>query len=245
MDNRIILGDALETLLEMEDKSVDYVITSPPYNMNLRISKGKYISRQVLKEEFSTKYNTFTDNLPIEEFYQYHKQVIEQLLRVTKNQIFYNISIVTGSKRAFFKLIGNFCDNLKEIIYWDKGKEQPAMCSGVLNRRMEIILVFDNDNPISRMFNNAMFERGTFSDLLKISPDIHKEHKASFPIDLVKTIIENFTREGDIILDPFMGTGTVALASVSSNRKYLGIEMDPYYVSLSYLRLKQIQLSLF
>jgi len=245
MNNTIIQGDSLENLRLIADKSIDHVITSPPYNMNLRISKGKYISRQVLKEEFSTKYNTFTDNLPIEEFYEYHKKVIEQLLRVTKNQIFYNISIVTGSKRAFFKLIGVFSDNLKEIIYWDKQKEQPAMQAGVINRRTELILVFDSDNPISRMFNNANFERGTFSDLLKISPDIHKEHKASFPLDLVKTILDNFTKEGDLILDPFMGTGTVAIASKSCNRRFIGIEIDPFYVELANNRLKNIQLSLF
>jgi site-specific DNA-methyltransferase (adenine-specific)/modification methylase len=102
----------------MKDNSVNVVITSPPYNMNLRIMNGKYCSRQIVKE-FSTKYNGFSDNLPIEEFYDLHSTILRELIRVS-DIVFYNIQIVTGSKRAFFKIIGEFSDNLKDIIVWDK-----------------------------------------------------------------------------------------------------------------------------
>ena len=100
---------------------IDMVITSPPYNMNLRIRKNpktglrEYCSRQIVKE-ISTKYHgSFDDNIPIDEFYQFHSQVIRGLLDISRI-IFYNIQIVTDSKRAFFKLIGDFSDNLKDII---------------------------------------------------------------------------------------------------------------------------------
>ena len=63
--------DCLTTMSSMDDKSVDVVVTSPPYNMNLRISNGKYCSRQIVKE-FSTKYENFDDNLPIEKYYEFH-----------------------------------------------------------------------------------------------------------------------------------------------------------------------------
>jgi site-specific DNA-methyltransferase (adenine-specific)/modification methylase len=85
----------------MDDKSIDIVVTSPPYNMNLRIMNGKYCSRQVTKE-FSTKYNEFSDNLPIDEFYKLHSSILKELIRVS-DIVFYNIQIVTGSKRAFLK----------------------------------------------------------------------------------------------------------------------------------------------
>ena len=103
--NTIYHESCLETLKRMDDDSIDLVITSPPYNMNLRIRNGEYCSRQIVKHEFATKYDGFDDNLPIDEFYELHSKVLSELLRVSK-LIFYNIQIVTGSKRAFFKIIG-------------------------------------------------------------------------------------------------------------------------------------------
>ena len=63
--------DCLDTLKRMKNDSIDCVITSPPYNMNLRIRNGKYCSRQIVKE-LSTKYSNFNDNLPIEEYNKFH-----------------------------------------------------------------------------------------------------------------------------------------------------------------------------
>ena len=87
--NKIYQEDCLSTLKKMKDDSVDVVITSPPYNMNLRIRNGKYCSRQIVKE-ISTKYTEFSDNLPIEEYNEFHTNVLKELLRVS-DLIFYNI----------------------------------------------------------------------------------------------------------------------------------------------------------
>ena len=140
--NVIYNETCLETLKRMEDQTVDCVITSPPYNMNLRIRNGKYCSRQIVKE-LSTKYDGFADNLPIEEYYEFHSSVMRELLRVSK-VIFYNIQIVTGSKRSIFKMIGEFNEFLKDIIVWDKGVAQPAMQKQVLNREMTKVKSFHN-----------------------------------------------------------------------------------------------------
>ncbi len=145
----------LETLRKMDDNSVALVVTSPPYNLNLRIRKGIYTSRQIVKE-ISTKYTEFSDNIPIEEYYSFHSQVLKELIRVS-DIVFYNIQIVTGSKRAIFKMIGEFSDYLKDIIVWDKGNGQPAMQKQVLNKRSELILVFEKDYPISRQFMKRGF----------------------------------------------------------------------------------------
>lgn len=85
---KLINNDCYKVIKKMKANSVDYVITSPPYNMNLRIRNGKYCSRQIVKE-FSSKYNGFSDNLPIEEYFRFHKKVIHQLLRITSKYIFY------------------------------------------------------------------------------------------------------------------------------------------------------------
>ena len=73
---------ARKTLGKMENDSVDLVITSPPYNMNLRIRKGEYCSRQIVKE-ISTKYADFDDNMPIDEYNKFHSEVLSELLRTS------------------------------------------------------------------------------------------------------------------------------------------------------------------
>ena len=227
--NKVYNESCLETLKRIPDNFIDLVVTSPPYNMNLRIRNGQYCSRQIVKE-FSTKYSNFDDNLPIEEYYNFHSKVISELLRSSKI-IFYNIQIVTGSKRAIFKIIGEYSDYLKDIVIWDKGYAQPAMASNVLNRQSELILIFENSNAISRQFSKCNFKRGTLSDVWNISrgKKIDKNHSAVFPEKLVETILTNFTEENDIIYDPFMGTGTTALVSKELNRRWIGSEINEEY----------------
>ena len=165
----------------MDDGLVDLVITSPPYNMNLRIRNGEYCSRQIV-DEFSTKYQDFSDNLPIEKYNSFHTKVLRELLRVS-NLVFYNIQIVTGSKRSVFKMIGDFSEYLKDIIIWDKGVSQPAMQELVLNRQSELLT--------------------------------------------------NFSDESSLVYDPFMGTGTTALACKMLKRNYIGSEINKTYIDIS------------
>jgi site-specific DNA-methyltransferase (adenine-specific) len=238
--NKVFNENCLTTLERFGDNTIDLVITSPPYNMNLRIRNGSYCSRQIVKE-FSTKYEGFDDNLPIDEFYELHSKIIRELLRVS-NIIFYNIQIVTGSKRAFFKIMGEFSDQLKDIVIWDKGFGQPAMSPGVLNRQSELILIFENENAISRKFSKFNFERGTLSDIWNISrgKKIDKSHGAVFPEMLVYTILDNFSNEGDVIYDPFMGSGTTAVVSQKMKRKWVGSELSPNYCELIQKRIDEL-----
>ena len=235
--NKIYNEDCLETLSRIPDDYIDLVITSPPYNMNLRIRNGQYTSRQIVKE-FSSKYDGFDDNLPIDDFYKHHSQIIKELLR-TSNLIFYVIQIVTGSKRAFFKIIGDFNENLKDVIIWDKGVAQPAMQKQVLNRQSEIILVFEKDYPISRQFRSAPFERGKLNDVWNISrgKKLNKDHGAVFPEELVEKIITNFSNKKDVVYDPFLGTGTTAFVAKKLGRNYLGSELLESYFNFAQERL--------
>jgi site-specific DNA-methyltransferase (adenine-specific) len=237
-------GDCLEYMQTLANDSYDAVLTSPPYNMNLRIVGNKYRSRQVLKTEFSTKYNTFTDNMPIDQFYQYHTNVLRQCLRIAP-LVFYNIAIVTGSKRAFFRIIGDFNEELKDIFVWDKGHGQPAMAHGVVNRQTELFLVFDRDRGISRQFETATFNRGTISDVFRFNRQSIPNHGAVMPQLLANHIVSNFIGPNKRIFDPFMGTGTTAIAALQNNCTYGGCEIDPAYIELQQQRLQQIQLKLF
>ena len=225
-------------MARMPDNFVDLVFTSPPYNMNLRIRNGKYCSRQIVKE-FSTKYTGFDDNLPIDDFYRLHSKILDELLRVSKI-VFYNIQIVTGSKLAFFKMIGDKADKLKDIIVWDKTHGQPAMQASVLNRRTELILVFEKENAMSRKFSQSTFSRGTLDDIWQISrgKKVNKNHGATFPIELANKVVSNFSVAGNIIYDPFMGSGTTALAAKMHNCNYIGSEISKEYYDFAVDRLK-------
>ena len=238
--DQIFNENCLDTMKRIPDASVDVVITSPPYNMNLRIRNGVYTSRQIVKE-ISTKYEGFSDNMPIDEYYKFHSEVIRELLRIS-NLVFYNIQIVTGSKRSIFKMIGEFSENLKEIIVWDKGHAQPAMQEQVLSRRSELILVFENDYPISRQFRSATFKRGTLDDIWEIKRERKKgvqNHCATFPQELIKTILKNFSKENDVVYDPFLGTGTTAIVAKMMNRRFIGSELSKEYYEISKKKLKE------
>lgn len=230
--NKNYRESCLTTMSRMPDKFVDVSVTSPPYNLNLRIRNGKYCSRQIVKE-ISTKYTEFPDNLPIDEFYQFHHSVLKELLRVSK-LVFYTIQVVTGSKRAFFKLIGDFNEELKEIIVWDKVNGQPAMKDKVMNSQTEFILVF-GDEAISRRFTNGQFNRGELSNIwaIKRGKKPVDSHGAVFPVELIKKILINFTPKESVVYDPFMGTGTTAEAAIETGNNWIGSEISGEYCDIT------------
>lgn len=229
----LMLGDCRQRLKELPDDVADIVITSPPYNMNLRIRNGQYCSRQIVKE-LSTKYANYDDNLSLDQYYELNCDVLNECLRVA-DLVFYNVQFLTGNKPALFKLIGHFADQLKEFIVWDKVNAQPAIGEGILNSRFEAILVFQKSAPESRKFSTAQFDRGTLQNVWQIKRGKKKksDHGAVFPDELVQTIIRNFTSTGDVILDPFTGTGTTGRVALSNDRRFIGVEMDPDYYSFA------------
>ena len=242
--NKVYNESCLDTLERIPDNYIDLVITSPPYNMNLRIRKGEYCSRQIVKE-ISTKYEGFADNIPIEKYNEFHSNVLRELLRVS-NLVFYVVQVVTGSKRSIFKMIGEFNKNLKDIIVWDKGHAEPAIQQQVLNRQTELILVFEKDYPISRQFRSSTFKRGSLKDIWQIARNRNngkkkdKSHGATFPEKLVATILENFSKKGDKVYDPFLGTGTTAVVAKKMKRKFIGSEILEDYYKIAKRKLNEV-----
>ena len=233
-----MLGDCLERMKEIPDGSVDLIVTSPPYNMNLRIRNGKYCSRQIVKE-LSTKYKSFDDNLPMDEYFNFNKKVLTECLRVS-DLVFYNVQFLTGNKPALFKLMGEFHNKIKEFIVWDKVNAQPAIGKNVLNSQFEVLLVLQNSKPESRAFDSGQFKRGTMSNVwdIKRGKKYSKDHGASFPLDLADKIISNFSAPQSTILDPFLGVGTTGVAAKNLNRNFIGIEMDEGYFNIAQDRIK-------
>ena len=222
--------DCLNVLQKMIDnkEKVDCIITSPPYNMCLRIHDGRYMSRWGWKGtlgHFSNKYDNYKDDLPMDEYFKFQDEFISKALQVT-DLMFYNIQMITGNKVALLQLLGKYAEKIKEIIIWNKGYAQPAMQNGVLNSQYEFIIVFQNSKPYNRSFDTALFNRGTLSNVWDIKRERNNLIKAGFPQELVKKILKNFVKDGSIILDPFMGSGTTGIVCKELGYDFIGVELD-------------------
>lgn len=240
----LMQGDCLERMKEIPDGSVDLVLTSPPYNMNLRIRNGKYTSRQIVKE-LSTKYDDYDDNLPMEEYYKLLNSVVSQCLRVS-DLVFFNIQSLTGNKPALYRLMGEYHNKIKELIIWDKVNAQPAIGTGILNSQFELIIVFQNSAPESRKFNSANFNRGTLSNVWQIKRERQpiKGLGAAMPSELAKLVVRNFSSPGQTILDPFLGSGTTGIEAVKHGCKFIGIELSESRFDIAKQRIKEVSQSL-
>jgi len=225
--NKIYNESNLETMAKMPDKSIDYVLTSPPYNV---------------KTERIAKYKDFKDGFSQEQYFDQQKELIKELLRVTKNHIFYNIQMLSGNKIALHKLIGFFAENIKEVIIWRKGFGEPAISQKVFNSAFEYIIIFSNNEPKKRYFSDANFKRGTQSNIFEIlnkhSNPFAKVHKAIMPLDIPRYFMINFGKENDIWYDPYMGTGTSAVAAIEEKKNFIGSEISKEYTELANKRLK-------
>ena len=237
----LINDDCMSVMRDYPDNYFDACITSPPYNMNLRINaRGNgYCSRQIVKE-LSSKYKNFNDNLPMEKYEDFLRNYVQEMLRIS-SVVFLNLQIITGNKPALFRFFGHFADQIKELIIWDKCYSQPAIGDGVLNSRFELIVVLGG-NSIARAFKNPQFKKGSLDNIWQIRPNKSKnaEHKASFPLELTQQIIKNFLPKSGKIIDPFLGTGTTGIAAYYAQMgEFVGVELDADYFSAAKARINQ------
>ncbi len=235
----IIYNGNCQEVIPKLDKKFAATITSPPYNMRIRVSDNKYIKRESVNH-FSKKYQDFGDDLPIGDYYNIHTDIISKCLDIS-DTCFWNIQLVTGSKAAWFDIIGKFSTTIKDIVIWDKGSGQPAMNEAVLNRSYEMILIMEGKQIKGRQFEHSTFKRGTMTDVWRIGKQTtHTEgHSASMPIDLPIKIIDNWSKPNDWILDPFGGTGTTARAAKDLGRKCVMIELSENYCEIAANKMKQ------
>ena len=93
---------------------------------------------------------------------------------------------------------------------------------------------------MSRLFKTAQFDRGTLSNVWaqKRGKKSCKTHGATFPVELVEKAVSNFTEEGALILDPFMGSGTTGVACKNLKRSFIGIELDEGYFKFAKNRIE-------
>jgi len=232
--NKIICTDCLTSLAKMQEDSVDICITSPPYNISTRIGEGNV-------------YDEYEDNLSMQQYQEFIFKVIDELLRVTRYYIFWNIQMLSSNKLAVLNIFSKYKDNIKEICIWAKTNSPPASSENTLSNQFEFIIVLSKYDRIGKQFQRAFFSnrikgQENIANCI-IKPAQHdnlcNEHKATFPEWLPEFFIEHFTREQDIVLDPFIGTGTTGYVAKMMNRRFIGFELSQNYCDFANKRLNQ------
>ena len=209
--------------------------------MRTRVRNGEYTEREK-GEHFSKKYSDFHDSMTIGEYHHFHKAVLDRLLELSPI-VFINIQIVTGSKEAWFRIIGELARHLKDIIIWDKGEGQPAMHPAVINRATELVLFFESPQTDGRAMAAARFNRGEMEDIWRIPKSDHPSgHGATFPVTFAGKAIGGWSSIGNTILDPFAGSGTTGVAAKRLGRKSILIELEESYCAIAAKRLSQQEL---
>ena len=223
--NQIYNEDCLQFMRKLNDKSVDFIITSPPYNL----SDSRYYNKD------------FKDNLSSDEYVSWIKEIALEFNRIIKDEgsVFFNISYNSNSKEEYIKIINAFLEigfKLQETICWLR-KGMPLTEVGHLTRDFEPIFLFSKkDSYFTNQKKNQII-----SNVWNIKNRKHNfgDNKACFPVELIRKILVDFTFENSLVLDCFMGSGTTAVACKQKNRKYIGCEINKDYVEIANKRLAQ------
>ena len=203
-------GDCLELMKSLPDKSVDISFTSPPYN-----------------RKRNDKYAFYNDS--IDDYFTFLKCFTDELIRITKGNVFVNIQKTYYNKQDVFKYIGHYSKDICEIIVWEKTNPMPASGTSITNS-YEMFIVFGK-----KLKSNTTYTKNIIST--SVNSNMPKEHKAVMKQEVADWFIDKFTKEGDTVLDPFMGTATTGVSCVSKNRNFIGFEIDKRYFELSRERL--------
>ena len=217
--NKVIQGDCLEVMKDIPDNSIDMILTDPPYGI---------------------KQAEWDKHLPID--------WVEDIIRVIKN---------TGS----FYIFGDSLTLSKLQIAWEnkinwKGRATWIYESGPRNsknwtsKHEDCLYYFGENHESSIPKEKSKYQDKRWGDYRYIG-DVWKfdrilgnnnkrfEHPTQKPIELIKMIVIASSKENDIVLDPFLGSGTTAVACQNLKRNFIGIEISPEYCKIAEERLKQ------
>jgi site-specific DNA-methyltransferase (adenine-specific) len=220
----LLQGDCLELMKGVPDESVDLIITSPPYNI------GKMKSN-------TTIHGTYAGNDMEEDNYQdWQVAFLNECYRVLKDNgsMFYNHKVRIKKGVAIhpleWVLKADFL--LKQEITWDMGKS--ANCDKIRFFPFSERIYWLVKNPKTKLHNTH-----NLSDVWRVVPT-HKRketgHIAVMPLEIVTYILESIT--GEVVLDPFMGSGTTGVACKNLNRNFIGMELDETYFEIAKNRIE-------
>ncbi|WMW24352.1 site-specific DNA-methyltransferase [Methanolobus sediminis] len=192
------IGDCLDLMREFPDNHFDLLLTDPPYG----IGENTFRVNNRSKLAKTTDYGSFDWDIKVS------REVIEEMVRVSKNQIIFG---------------GNYyADWLPASSCWIVWNKDNTGCFA------DCELAWTSFNTAVRMYRyrwNGMIQE----NMAKKEKRVHPAQK---PIELFKWILENYSNPGDLVLDPFLGSGTTLRACRETNRNCIGFEKNPEYEQL-------------
>jgi site-specific DNA-methyltransferase (adenine-specific) len=223
--------DALTLLRAMPDGYVDIVVTSPPYNINHKSGQGKHsiFEANSWRRRFEDGYVTYKDDMPESLYQAWMRSVVRECLRISKGLVWINHKMRFRDGIGIHPLSFLPFPIWSEIIWNRNG-------SMMLNSRR-----FALSHEYIYGFGKPHFWNNDFNGLLSVW-QIHRvtnnEHPCPYPLQLVSYLIEASCPYGGIILDPFMGSGTTAVAARNLDRHYIGCDISAEYVNLARQRIQ-------
>ena len=221
MDYKLYQGDCLEVMGSIKDKSVDLIVTDPPYLMDYQSNRRK-------KEDRFDKIKNDKGN------YMLIQDYLEECHRIMKDNTaiycfcsWHNIDFFKNEFEKHFKL--------KNILVWNKNNHGTGDLKGSYAPKHEFILFGHKGRTLLREKRIA-----DVIDCPKISSN-KLTHPTEKPQDLLEIFIKQSSDVGSIIFDGFMGTGSCGIAAKKLNRKFIGIELDEKYFDIAKDRLENIE----
>ena len=242
----LICGDCIEKLKEIQDKSIDCIITSPPY------WKGF---------EYEAYFNSYKQYLDWCELW------LKECKRVLKDNGTFWLNVSNDSEttiRAYEILeiaTKKIMFKLHDTIIWYRYNQQPANTNRQLTNQCEFIFMFRHtsnnislDKESAYAKNSHIFKTKNVGNVWEIPFNSGKQSvknfgrketkskwgHSGFPLELPETCILLSTSENDVVLDMFMGSGTTGVACVNTNRRFIGIDLYKDYVEIAENRINQI-----
>ena len=216
MSVQLYLGDCLEVMKSMPDKSVDAVITDPPYKVMAGASGGAFGNRDSLVNT-----GGFTDS-GVD--YAFLEGFENWICFCSKKQL--KTLIDLAEKREHWNLLT-----------WNKTNPLPTCNNKYLPDVEYIVHVWKSGNLYGGYGIKSTF-------MVLPTGGSTTKHPNEKPLPLMRKLILLSSKEGDTILDPFMGSGTTGVACVQTGRNFIGIEIDPTYFAIAERRIKEAQLQL-
>lgn len=212
--NEIEISDAVEYMKDIPKKFIDLTITDIPYGEVNRPSNG-------LRNLNKGKADVVTFDL---------EQVVSEICRVTRNSIY--IFCGTEQVSEIRRTLVNQGLSTRTII-WEKTNPSPMNGDKIWLSGVELC-VFGK-------YPKATFNGHCLNTVLRYPCGRNKIHPTQKPISLIEKLINISSSPGDIVLDPFMGSGTTAAAALLNGRKFAGCDIDSQFVELARLRVHEVK----
>lgn len=218
--------NCLSTMKQMGDSCVDLIVTSPPYNVWR--NKRTQAKKQDYWKRTNIEYDVHDDKMSDEDYQNWQIAIINECMRILKptGTMVYNHKdqIFNFKVTSPLEWILKSCAIYRQRITWDRSGMQ-AFNNVRFYRNEEDIYILGKE---AKGFTwNKEFAK--YMSIWKITPERNIDHPAPFPEEIPKRCIEAFSNQGDIVYDPFAGSGTTLVVAKKMNRRYIGSEISTEY----------------